>query len=55
MEHLRFSYGLLEGRTAYIAYYSAIVVKLTNYNFPSLGRKITISLLSISALTALKI
>ena len=34
--------------------YSATVVKLTNYNFPSPGWKIAISLLSTSALAALK-
>ena len=37
MEYLQFSYGPLEGRTAYTAYYSATVVELTNYNFLSLG------------------
>ena len=31
--HLQYIYSLLEGRTAYIAYYSVIVVKLTNHNF----------------------
>ena len=36
-EYLQFSYGLLEGRTAYTAYYSTTVVKLTNYDFLSLG------------------
>jgi hypothetical protein len=55
MEYLRFSYGPLEGRTACTAYYSATVVKLTNYDFPSLGWKIAIGLLSTSALAALKI
>ena len=55
MEYLRFSYGLLEGHTVYTAYYSAIVVKLTNYDFLSLGWKIAISSLSTSALAALKI
>ena len=55
MEYLRFSYGPLEDRMAYTAYYSAIVVELTNYNFLSLGWKIAISSLSTSALAALKI
>ena len=36
-EHLWYVYGPLEGRTAYTAYYSATGVKLTNYNFLSLG------------------
>jgi hypothetical protein len=54
-EHLWFSYGLLEGRTAYTAYYSATVVKLTNYDFLSPGWKIAIGSLSTSALAALKI
>ena len=54
-EYLRFVYGPLEGRTAYMAYYSTTVVKLTNYNFPFLGWKIAISSLSTSALAALKI
>ena len=53
MEHLRYVYGPLEGRTAYTAYYSAIVVELTNYDFLSLGWKIAISSLSTSALAAL--
>ena len=55
IEHLWYVYGLLEGRTAYIAYYSATVVKLTNYDFLYPARKIAISLLSTSALAALKI
>ena len=55
MEYLRFSYGLLEGRTVYTAYYSTMVVKLTNHDFLSPGWKITISSLSTSALAALKI
>ena len=55
MEYLRYVYGPLEGRTAYTAYHSAIVVKLTNYDFLSPGWKITISSLSTSALAALKI
>ena len=54
-EHLWLSYGPLEDRTAYTAYYSAAVVKLTNYDFPSPGWKIAISLLSTSASAALKI
>ena len=52
-EHLRYVYGPLEGYTAYTAYYSAMVVKLTNYDFPSPGWKIAISSLSTSALAAL--
>ena len=55
MEYLRFSYGPLEGRTVYTAYYSTTVVKLTNHDFLSPGWKIAISLLSTSALAALKI
>jgi hypothetical protein len=55
MEYLWFSYGLLEGRTVYTAYYSATVVKLTNYDFPSPGWKIAIGSLSTRALAALKI
>ena len=54
-EYLRFSYGPLEGYTVYTAYYSATVVELTNYDFLSPGWKIAISLLSTSALAALKI
>ena len=54
MEHLRYIYGLLEGRTAYMAYYSAAPVKLTNYDFLCRARKIAIGLLSTSALAALK-
>ena len=54
-EHLRYVYGPLEGRTAYTAYYSAIVVELTNHDFLSLGWKIAIGSLSTSALAALKI
>ena len=54
MEYLRYVYGPLEGRTACTAYYSATVVKLTNYNFPSPGWKIAIGSLSTSALAALK-
>ena len=53
-EYLRFSYGPLEGRTAYTAYYSTTVVELTNYDFPSPGWKIAIGSLSTSALAALK-
>ena len=53
-EHLWYVYGPLEGRIACTAYYSAALVKLTNYNFPSPGWKIAISLLSTSALAALK-
>ena len=55
MEHLWFSYGPSEGRTAYTAYYSATVVKLTNYDFPSPGWKIAIGSLSTSALAALNL
>ena len=54
-KHLWYVYGPLEGRTAYTAYYSATVVKLTNYDFPYPARKIAISSLSTSALAALKI
>jgi hypothetical protein len=54
-EHLRFSYGPLEGRTACMAYYSATLVKLTNHDFPSPGWKIAIGSLNTSALAALKI
>ena len=53
-EHLRYVYGPLEGRTAYTAYHSAIVVELTNHDFPCRARKIAISSLSPSALAALK-
>ena len=55
-EYLWYVYGPLEGRTAYtacIAYYSATVVELTNYDFLCRARKIAISLLSTSALAAL--
>ena len=52
-EHLRFSYGPLEGRMVYTAYYSATVVELTNHDFPSPGWKIAIGSLSTSALAAL--
>ena len=52
-EYLWYVYGPLEGHTAHTAYYSAIVVKLTNYDFPSPGWKIAISSLSTSALAAL--
>src|ERR1700727_2110982 len=54
-EHLWYVYGPLEGHTAYTAYYSAEVVKLTNYNFPSPGWKIAIGSLSTSALAVLKL
>jgi len=54
-EHLQYVYGLLEGRTAYMAYYPAMLVELTNYDFLSPGWKIVIGSLSISALAALKI
>ena len=54
-EYLWYVYGPLEGRTAYTAYYSAMVVKLTNHNFPCPAWKIAISSLSTSALAALKI
>ena len=37
-----------------MAYYSATVVKLTNYDFLSPGWKIAIGLLNTSALAALK-
>ena len=53
-EHLQYIYSLLEGRTAYTAYYSATPVKLTNHDFPYQARKIAISLLSTSTLAALK-
>ena len=53
-EYLRYVYGPLEGHTAYMAYYSATVVELTNYDFLSLGWKIAISSLSTSALAALE-
>ena len=53
--YLQYIYGLLEGRTAYTAYYSAIVIKLTNYDFPCLVQKIAIGLFSTSALAALKV
>ena len=52
-EHLWYVYGPLEGRMAYTAYYSAALVKLTNYDFPSPGWKIAIGSLSTSALAAL--
>ena len=55
MEHLWYIYGPLEGRMAYTAYYSAIVVKLTNHDFLYPAQKITIGLLSTSALAALKL
>ena len=55
MEHLRYAYGPLEGRTAYTAYYSATVVKLTNHDFPCPAQKIAIGSLSTSALAALKL
>ena len=55
MEHLWYVYGLLEGHTACTAYYSAIVVELTNHDFPSPGWKIAIGSLSTSALAAFKI
>ena len=57
IEYLRFIYGPLEGRTvrmACTAYYSAMVVELTNHDFLSLGWKIAIGSLSTSALAALK-
>ena len=40
---------------AYTAYHSAIVVELTNHNFPCPAWKVAIGLLSISALAALKV
>ena len=55
MEYLQYVYGPVEGRTAYTAYYSTIVVKLTNYDFPYPVQKIAIGSLSTSALAALKI
>ena len=51
-EYLRYVYGPLEGRTAYTAYYSTIVVELTNHDFLSPGWKIAIGSLSTSALAA---
>ena len=54
-EHLWYIYGPLEGRTAYMAYYSAAPAELTNHDFPSLGWKIAIGSLSTSALATLKI
>ena len=54
-EYLRYVYGLLEGYTAYTAYHSAMVVELTNHNFPCPARKIAIGSLSTSALAALKV
>jgi hypothetical protein len=54
-EHLQYIYGLLEGHTAYTAYHSAIVVELTNHDFPCPARKIAISSLSTSTLAALKV
>ena len=54
-EHLRYVYGPLEGHTAYTAYHSAMVVELTNYNFPCPARKVAIGSLSTSALAALKV
>ena len=53
MEHLWYIYGLLEGRMAYTAYYFAMVVKLTNYDFPCPVWKIAIGSLSTSALAVL--
>ena len=55
MEHLWYVYGPLEGHTVYTAYYSAMVVELTNHNFPCPVRKIAIGSLSTSALAALKV
>ena len=55
MEHLRYVYGPLEGRTAYTAYYSATAAKLTNHDFLCPAQKIAIGSLSTSALAALKI
>ena len=55
MEHLRYVYGPLEGHMAYMAYHSAMVVELTNYNFPYPARKVAIGSLSTSALAALKV
>ena len=54
-EHLRYVYGPLEGHTAYTAYHSAMVVELTNHNFPCPARKVAIGSLSTSALAALKV
>ena len=54
-EHLWYVYGPLKGRTAYTAYYSTTVVKLTNHDFPCPAQKIAIGSLSTSALAALKI
>ena len=53
--YLQYVYGPLEGRTAYMAYHSAIVVELTNHDFPCPARKIAIGSLSTSALAALKV
>ena len=53
--YLQYVYGPLKGCMAYIAYYFAIVVELTNYDFLCLVWKIAIGLLSISALAALKV
>ena len=54
-EHLRYVYGPLGDRTAYTAYHPAMVVELTNHDFPSPGWKIAIGSLSTSALAALTI
>ena len=54
-EHLRYVYGPLEGHTAYTTYHSTTVVELTNHDFLCPAQKIAISLLSTSALAALKL
>ena len=54
-EHLWYIYSPLENHTAYTAYHSAMVVELTNYNFPYPARKVAIGSLSTSALAALKV
>ena len=54
-EHLQYVYSPLEGRMACTAYYPAMVVESTNYDFLSPGWKIAIGSLSTSALAALKI
>ena len=54
IEHLQYAYRPLEGCTTYTAYYSTTVVELTNHDFLCLAQKIAISLLSTSALAALK-
>src|ERR1700679_3283903 len=55
IEYLQYVYSPLEGHTAYTAYHSAMVVELTNHDFPCPARKIAIGSLSTSALGALKV